>query len=57
MFSETRNGARSQHCRDKAICHLKNIQKLIACDTIADVAASGLWPGKLITQIAKGRFQ
>ena len=35
-----------------AIFYVTDEQKKIARDTIADVEASGLWPGKVVTQIA-----
>ena len=35
-----------------AIFHTSDDQKRIAEDTIADVNASGLWPGKVVTQLA-----
>jgi peptide-methionine (S)-S-oxide reductase len=34
-----------------AIFHLDDEQKRIALDTIADVDASGLWPGKVVTEL------
>jgi peptide-methionine (S)-S-oxide reductase len=34
-----------------AIYHLDDRQKEIAEDTIADVEVSGLWPGKVVTQV------
>jgi peptide-methionine (S)-S-oxide reductase len=36
-----------------AIFHTSREQKAIAEDTIADVNASGLWPGKVVTEIAQ----
>jgi peptide-methionine (S)-S-oxide reductase len=40
-----------------AIFYLNNAQRLIAGDTIADVEASGLWPGKIVTEVtAAGPF-
>jgi len=40
-----------------AIFYTTNEQKLVAEDTIADVNASGLWPGKAVTEVAPaGRF-
>ena len=40
-----------------AIFYLDDEQKRIAEDTIADVEASGLWPGKVVTEItAAGDF-
>jgi peptide-methionine (S)-S-oxide reductase len=40
-----------------AIFYADDEQKRIATDTIADVNASGLWPGKVVTQLAQaGRF-
>lgn len=38
-----------------AIFYLSNEQKQIAEDTVADVNASGLWPGKAVTEIAPAR--
>jgi peptide-methionine (S)-S-oxide reductase len=35
-----------------AIFYLDDEQKRIAEDTIADVEASGLWPGKVVTEVA-----
>ena len=35
-----------------AIFYLDDEQKRVAEDTVADVEASGLWPGKVVTQIA-----
>jgi peptide-methionine (S)-S-oxide reductase len=35
-----------------AIFYTSDAQKRIAEDTIADVEASGLWPGKVVTEIA-----
>src|SRR3954464_1182648 len=35
-----------------AIFYMSDEQKRIANDTIADVNASGLWPGKVVTQVA-----
>jgi peptide-methionine (S)-S-oxide reductase len=35
-----------------AIFHLNDAQRRIAQDTIADVDASGLWPGKVVTASA-----
>ena len=35
-----------------AIFYTSEEQKLVAEDTIADVEASGLWPGKVITELA-----
>ena len=32
---------------------MNNEQKVVAEDTIADVGASGLWPGKVVTQVAQ----
>src|SRR3954451_16495931 len=34
-----------------AICYLDDDQKRVAEDTIADVDASGLWPGKVVTEV------
>ena len=34
-----------------AIFYLNEEQKRVAYDTIADVAASGLWPGKVVTDV------
>lgn len=39
------------------IYYTSDAQKLIAEDTIADVNASGLWPGKVVTEVkAAGDF-
>jgi peptide-methionine (S)-S-oxide reductase len=35
-----------------AIFYLDDEQKRVAQDTIADVEASGLWPGKVVTELA-----
>ncbi|HEY4192410.1 MAG TPA: peptide-methionine (S)-S-oxide reductase MsrA [Mesorhizobium sp.] len=35
-----------------AIFYTSDEQKLVAEDTIADVDASGLWPGKVVTELA-----
>ena len=35
-----------------AIFYTSNEQKRIASDTIADVDASGIWPGKVVTEVA-----
>ena len=35
-----------------AIFHTSDEQKRVALDTIADVDASGLWPGKAVTEVA-----
>ena len=35
-----------------AIFYVDDEQRLIAEDTIADVEASGLWPGKVVTEVA-----
>ena len=35
-----------------AIFYLSEEQKQVALDTIADVDASGLWPGKVVTEVA-----
>ena len=35
-----------------AIFYASDEQKRVALDTIADVEASGLWPGKVVTEIA-----
>ena len=40
-----------------AIYYTNDEQKQVAEDTIADVDASGLWPGKVVTEVAAaGRF-
>ncbi len=36
-----------------AIFYVDDEQRRIAEDTIADVEASGLWPGKVVTEVAK----
>ncbi|WP_034262669.1 peptide-methionine (S)-S-oxide reductase MsrA [Actinospica robiniae] len=36
-----------------AIFYLDDEQKRVAEDTIADVEASGLWPGKVVTEVTK----
>ena len=35
-----------------AIYYTSDAQKQVALDTIADVEASGLWPGKVVTELA-----
>ena len=35
-----------------AIYYVNDLQKQTALDTIADVNASGLWPGKVVTELA-----
>src|ERR1700732_5211495 len=37
-----------------AIFYLDDEQKRVAEDTIADVEASGLWPGKVVTEVVPG---
>ena len=40
-----------------AIFYLSEAQKAVAKDTIADIDASGLWPGKVVTEVtAAGPF-
>ncbi|EXI82802.1 MAG: Peptide methionine sulfoxide reductase MsrA 3 [Candidatus Accumulibacter appositus] len=40
-----------------AIYYIDEVQKQVALDTIADVNASGLWPGKVVTELeAVGDF-
>ena len=34
-----------------AIYYTNDAQKAVALDTIADVDASGLWPGKVVTEV------
>jgi peptide-methionine (S)-S-oxide reductase len=44
------------HVRSE-IFYTSDEQRLVAEETVADVDASGLWPGKIVTQIAEaGRF-
>jgi len=38
-----------------AIYYTSDAQKQIALDTIADVDASGLWPGKVVTEVEPAR--
>ena len=38
-----------------AIFYTNDEQRRVALDTIADVEASGLWPGKVVTEVAPGR--
>ena len=38
-----------------AIFYTDDEQKRIAEETIADVEASGLWPGKVVTEVTRGR--
>jgi peptide-methionine (S)-S-oxide reductase len=35
-----------------AIYYTSDTQRLVAEDTIADVNASGIWPGKVVTEVA-----
>ena len=35
-----------------AIFHLSDAQRSVALDTIKDVDASGIWPGKVVTEVA-----
>ena len=35
-----------------AIFHTSEAQRQVALDTIADIEASGLWPGKVVTELA-----
>ena len=35
-----------------AIYYLDDLQRSVALDTIADVDASGLWPGRVVTEVA-----
>ncbi|MEM7631534.1 MAG: peptide-methionine (S)-S-oxide reductase MsrA [Pseudomonadota bacterium] len=35
-----------------AIYYVDEAQKQVAADTIADVEASGIWPGKVVTEVA-----
>ena len=35
-----------------AIYYANEVQKQVALDTIADVEASGVWPGKVVTELA-----
>ena len=47
-----------QRCRTSyrsAIFYENDEQKRVAEDTIADVDASGLWPGKVVTEVTPGR--
>ncbi|MEQ9039731.1 MAG: peptide-methionine (S)-S-oxide reductase MsrA [Silicimonas sp.] len=40
-----------------AIYHTTEAQRQVALDTIADVEASGLWPGKVVTEVTEaGEF-
>jgi len=36
-----------------AIFYVNDEQKRVAADTIADVEASGLWPGKVVTEVTR----
>jgi len=38
-----------------AIYYVDDAQKAVAIDTIADVEASGLWPGKVVTEVEPAR--
>ncbi len=38
-----------------AIYYVNDVQKQAALDTIADVNASGLWPGKVVTELTPAR--
>jgi len=35
-----------------AICVISEGQRIVAIDTIKDVEASGMWPGKVVTDVA-----
>ena len=37
-----------------AIYYVDEAQKAVALDTIADVDASGIWPGKVVTEVEPG---
>ena len=50
-------GQRHRDSYRSAIFYLSDEQKKVAEDTIADVDASGLWPGKVVTEVtAAGPF-
>jgi peptide-methionine (S)-S-oxide reductase len=55
-FTIRRQGNRQGNDRGtsyrSAIFYLNDQQKRIACDTIADVDASGLWPGPVVTEVS-----
>jgi peptide-methionine (S)-S-oxide reductase len=55
--TEDRQGEETgSHVRSE-IFYTSDEQRQVAEDTIADVDASGLWPGKVVTEISKaGRF-
>ena len=40
-----------------AIYYMDDAQKDTALDTIADVEASGIWPGKVVTEVEKKRVK
>ncbi len=44
-------GQRRRHQLPVAIFYLDDEQQRVAVDTIADVDASGLWPGKVVTEV------
>lgn len=55
--TENRQGNDQGSQYRSAIFYANEEQRQIALDTIADVDASGLWPGKVVTQVApEGAF-
>ena len=50
--TKNRQGNDSGTSYRSAIFYLDDEQKRIALDTIADVDASGLWPGKVVTEVS-----
>ena len=44
-------GQRHRHSYRSAIFYLDDEQRRVAQDTIADIDASGLWPGKVVTEL------
>ncbi|MEE9426804.1 MAG: peptide-methionine (S)-S-oxide reductase MsrA [Paracoccaceae bacterium] len=55
--TENRQGNDRGLAYRSAIYYLDDSQKAVALDTIADVEASGIWPGKVVTELAEaGEF-
>ena len=52
MLFRSRQGNDRGASYRSAIFYTSNEQKSVAEDTIADVEASGLWPGKVVTEVA-----
>jgi peptide-methionine (S)-S-oxide reductase len=50
--TKNRQGNNKGSSYRSAIYYTSDDQKAVAEDTIADVQASGLWPGKIVTEVA-----